>query len=287
MPTGFALDPDQGLAQTDELRLVKLGAELGYDSAWTPSGADAAAFDRCIRWRQASGLPTGISAVPASGQPAMFYAEQARMTWQSTGGTFTLVVGSGQWSKAAERMRRYLPEVRQTLPADMPLYVAALGPLMLEVGGQLADGIALNWCTAEQVARSRQRVEDAARAAGTATPRVIQYIRTAVDPDPGLAQKTLATAAVRYLRFPGYRRHFERMGIATALEQATASGAARSTNIVGEIGAAGKPGETRAQFERLARGLDLPIVRILVSRPGDFESARRVLEECRPLKGIG
>jgi hypothetical protein len=29
-------------------------------------------------------------------------------------------------------------------------------------------------------------------------------------------------------------------------------------------------------------GLDLPIVRILVSRPGDFESARRVLEECRP-----
>ena len=27
MPTGFALDPEQGLGQTDELRLVTLGAE--------------------------------------------------------------------------------------------------------------------------------------------------------------------------------------------------------------------------------------------------------------------
>jgi hypothetical protein len=34
--------------------------------------------------------------------------------------------------------------------------------------------------------------------------------------------------------------------------------------------------------ERLATGLDLPIVRILVVRRGDVESARRVLEECRP-----
>ena len=282
MPTGFALDPDQGFGPTDELRLVKLGAELGYASAWTPSGADAAAFDRCMRWHEASGLPTGISTVPASGQPAAFYAEQARRAWEASGGTFTLVVGSGQWTKAAERMRRYLHEVRQALAADMPLYVAALGPLMLDVGGQLADGIALNWCTTEQVARSRQRIEAAARGAGRSTPRIIQYIRTAVDPDPGLAQRTLATAAARYLGFPVYRRHFERMGVAADLQQTSASDTVPLSEIVGKIGASGKPGETRAQFERLAEGLDMPIVRILVTRRGDFDSARRALVECKP-----
>src|SRR5438105_1092272 len=163
MPTGFALDPDQGFGPTDELRLVKLGAELGYASAWTPSGADAAA-----------------------------------------------------------------------------------------------------------------------RGAGRSTPRIIQYIRTAVDPDPGLAQRTLATAAARYLGFPVYRRHFERMGVAADLQQTSASDTVPLSEIVGKIGASGKPGETRAQFERLAEGLDMPIVRILVTRRGDFDSARRALVECKP-----
>jgi alkanesulfonate monooxygenase SsuD/methylene tetrahydromethanopterin reductase-like flavin-dependent oxidoreductase (luciferase family) len=278
----LGLDPDQGLSQADELRLVKLAAELGYESAWTNSGADTAAFERCIRWHQASGLPTGISAVPASGQPAAFYAEHARRAWDATSGGFTLVVGSGQWDKAGERMRRYLPEVREALMPGMPLYAAALGPLMLEVGAQLADGIALNWCTAEQVTWSRQRVEAAARRAGRSTPRVIEYIRTAVDPDPTPAQRTVATAAARYLGFPVYRRHFERMGVAAELEQGTASGATPPPDIVRKIGAAGKPGETRSRFVHLATGLDLPIVRILVTQRGDFESARRALEECKP-----
>jgi len=58
---GFSIDPRQELAEADELRLVELGARLGYDSAWTPSGPDRSAFDRCLRWHAASGLPTGIS----------------------------------------------------------------------------------------------------------------------------------------------------------------------------------------------------------------------------------
>src|ERR1700694_2116135 len=74
---GFSIDPDQGFNEADEAQLVRLAAELGYDSAWTPSRADAAAFDRCLRWHEASGLPVGISAVPASGQPPEFYAEHA------------------------------------------------------------------------------------------------------------------------------------------------------------------------------------------------------------------
>jgi 5,10-methylenetetrahydromethanopterin reductase len=282
MPTAFSIDPDQGLDQADELRLVQLAAKLGYDSAWTPSGADPAAFDRCIRWHEGSGLPTGISAVPASGQPAKFFADQARRVWEATAGGFTLVVGSGQWDKAAERMRAYLPEVRKALPPAVPLYVAALGPLMLEVAAELADGVALNWCTAEQVAWSRQRIQDAAFRAGRPSPRIIQYIRTAVDPDPRLAQRTVASAAARYLGYPVYRRHFERMGVAADLQRATASGPEPPSEVVAKVGAAGKPGGTRLEFERLAQGLDLPIVRILVTRRGDFESARRALEECRP-----
>jgi len=43
-----------------------------------------------------------------------------------------------------------------------PLYLAALGPLMLHVAAERANGVALNWCTPEQVAWSRKSLESAA-----------------------------------------------------------------------------------------------------------------------------
>ncbi|HEY4026165.1 MAG TPA: LLM class flavin-dependent oxidoreductase [Candidatus Dormibacteraeota bacterium] len=284
MRLAFSIDPRQALSEADELRLVELGARLGYESAWTPSGPDAAAFDRCIRWHRASGLSTGISVVPASAQPPAFYAEQATRAWDGTGGRFVLGVGSGQMARAAEGMRTYLTELRALLPPGLPLYVAALGPLMLRLTGELGDGVLLNWCSAEWVAWSRARLEQAAAAAGRQAPVVAAYIRTSVDPDPAAARATLGQAALQYALGPvAYRRHFERMGFAEELRRLESDGGEPSEALLAVSGAAGAPGQVRPQFERLAEGLDLAIVRVLVTRPGDAESARRVLEECRPV----
>jgi alkanesulfonate monooxygenase SsuD/methylene tetrahydromethanopterin reductase-like flavin-dependent oxidoreductase (luciferase family) len=279
---GFSIDPDQGLSESDELYIIRLGAYLGYDSAWTPSGADARAFDRCLRWHAASGLAVGISAVPASGQSPDFYAQQTQRLLDSTEGKFTLVVGSGQFPHPAPQMRSYLADLRPRLADGTPLYAAALGPLMLRTGVELADGVALNWCSASQVAWSRRVLDDAARALNRPVPRVIEYIRTAVDPDVELARKTVFGAAVRYLQYPPYRRHFERMGVASDLQRVEESSEAPGPELVSAVGAAGTPDATRQSFERLAAGLDLPIVRVLVTRRGDAGSARRVLYECRP-----
>ena len=180
-------------------------------------------------------------------------------------------------------MRPYLLDLRKRLPPELPLYLAALGPRMLRLAGELADGVALNWCTVEQVAWSRQQVAEAANAAGRPVPRVIEYIRTAVDPDVEQARRTVAAAALGYaLHVPAYRRHFERMGFGEELRRVETAGDAPNPEFITRIAAAGRPGETRPQVERLATGLDLPIVRVLVVRHGDVESARRVLEECRP-----
>lgn len=283
MRVGFSIDPRQALSEADELRLVELGAQLGYQSAWTPSGPDTAAFDRCLRWHAASGLPTGISVVPASDQPAAFYAEHARRAWEGTGRTFTLGVGSGRMTQAAARMREYLGELRELLPDGPPVQVAALGPLMLALGGELADGVLLNWCSPEWVGWSRTRVERAAAAAGRPAPPVVEYIRTSVDPDPELARSTLGTAALQYALGPvAYRSHFERMGFADELARIEREGGRPDDGLLAAAGASGGPGQVRPQFERLAQGLDEAIVRVLVTSPGDAESARRVLEECQP-----
>jgi alkanesulfonate monooxygenase SsuD/methylene tetrahydromethanopterin reductase-like flavin-dependent oxidoreductase (luciferase family) len=286
MRVGFSIDPRQALSEPDELRLVELGAHLGYESAWTPSGPDAAAFDRCLRWHGASGLPTGISVVPASGQPPAFYAEQATRVWEGTGGRFVLGVGSGQMPQAARWMAPYLAELRGLLPPDLPLSVAALGPRMLRLTAEVGDGALLNWCSAEWVAWSRARLEEAAAAAGRPVPVVAEYIRTSVDPDPAAARATLGAAALQYaLGPPAYRRHFERMGFADELRRLESGGGEPSAAFLAAAGAAGAPGQVRQQFERLSVGLDLAIVRVLVTRPGDAESARAVLEECRPADG--
>jgi alkanesulfonate monooxygenase SsuD/methylene tetrahydromethanopterin reductase-like flavin-dependent oxidoreductase (luciferase family) len=284
MRIGFSIDPRQGLSETDELRLVELGARLGYDSAWTPSGPDAAAFDRCVRWHGVSGLRTGISVAPASGQPGAFYAEHGARAWEATGHTFTLGVGSGQWnSHVGPRMREYVSELRGLLPEAQPVGLAALGPVMLRVAGELADAALLNWCSPEWVGWSRPRVEEAAAAVGRPAPEIVEYIRTSVGPQPARARSTLAAAALQYALGPGaYRKHFERMGFGDELARLERDGGDPSDGFLAAAGAAGAPGKVRRQFQRLAQGLDLAIVRVLVTSPGDAESARRTLEECRP-----
>jgi alkanesulfonate monooxygenase SsuD/methylene tetrahydromethanopterin reductase-like flavin-dependent oxidoreductase (luciferase family) len=283
MQVGFSIDPRQGLAEAEELDLVRLGAQLGYASAWTPAGPDAAAFDRCIAWHRASGLPTGISVVPASGQPPAFYAEHARRVWEATDGAFVLGVGSGRMEHPGEGMRRYLAELAQRLPQGLPVYVAALGPVMLRLAGELADGVALNWCSPKHVRWSRERVLAAAAAAGRAAPVVVSYIRTCVDPDAALARSTLSEAVLAYaLGTPAYRRHFERMGFGVELRRLEEEGGTPSDRFLSSVGAYGAPGSVRPRFQALAEGLDLAIVRVLVTRPGDAVSARRTLEECAP-----
>ncbi len=283
MQTGFAIDPRQRLEAEREQELVRLGADLGYDSAWTPAGPDESAFERCLRWHRASGLEVGISVVPASGRDPAFYANEAIRVWEGTGGRFVLGVGSGRMAHPAEEMRAYLEEMRRWLPVGLPVYVAALGPRMLRLAAELADGVALNWCTPEQVIWSRRIVEEAAAGAGKPTPRIVSYIRTCVAPDPEQARTCLGQAALEYALGPSaYRRHFKRMGFGPELQRLEADGGQPSSAFLAAAGAAGGPGQVRGQFLRLAQGLDLAIVRLLAVVPGDAASVRLALEECRP-----
>jgi alkanesulfonate monooxygenase SsuD/methylene tetrahydromethanopterin reductase-like flavin-dependent oxidoreductase (luciferase family) len=283
MRIGVGIDPAQALSEADEASLLRRAAELGYESAWTPSGPDAGAFDRCLRWYQASGLATGISVVPAPPQPPSFYAGHAVRVWESTGRRFVLGVGSGQMEKPGRSMREYLTRLRGLLPPDLPIYVGAMGPVMLRIAGELGDGVSLNWSSAEQVHEARIEVTRAASGAGRPVPVIAEYIRTAVDPDAAVARSTLSSAMLQYALGPGpYRRHFERKGFAAELKELEAEQRTPSEALLAASGAYGRPSEVKAKFEVLAEGLDLAIVRVLVTKPGDAESARRVIEECAP-----
>src|SRR6266508_4649414 len=106
-------------------------------------------------------------------------------------------------------------------PPHVPVYLGALGPQMVRLAGEAADGVALNWCTAEQVAQSRELVGEGAHKAGRDPSEVSvhEYIRICVDDDEEVARRAFTRAMLGYaLARPGvskelsYRGHFGRMG---------------------------------------------------------------------------
>src|ERR1700678_2944971 len=70
------------------------------------------------------------------------------------------------------------------LPAA-PVALAALGPQMLRLAGEIADGALLNWATPERIAVSRELVDAGSARAGRDPGSVplAMYIRVCIDED--------------------------------------------------------------------------------------------------------
>jgi alkanesulfonate monooxygenase SsuD/methylene tetrahydromethanopterin reductase-like flavin-dependent oxidoreductase (luciferase family) len=188
-------------------------------------------------------------------------------------------------------------------PPHTPVYLGALGPEMLRLAGELADGVCLNWCTPEQIAWSRERITEGAKRADRDPKhvQVVEYIRVCVDQDVEVARRAFARSTMGYAlgqwvptareRQLGYRAHFERMGYTAALaelDQMRQQGAtldevadAFPPELLQRVGYYGPPEGAAVAFRRLAEGLDVAIVRVVASRPG-IASVRAALHACRP-----
>ena len=284
------------------------------------------------------GLTTGIGVCPIAHRTPVAFAMSAGTLSALTEGRFVLGIGSGGIYRADTRrmlglplrstlgvMRDYLTTVRGLLsgetveyqgesislagmklgirPPETPVYLGALGPRMLELGGELADGIVLNWCSPEQIAWSRERVDAGAARAGreVRSVRMAEYIRICVDDDIAAARSAYARSALGYSlgmtvpsereRAFGYRAHFERMGHADELgrlDDLRRDGAgidalveAVSDEFLLATGYFGTADGAPEAFARLSRGLDLPIVRIVGAQQG-MDAARAVMRACAP-----
>jgi alkanesulfonate monooxygenase SsuD/methylene tetrahydromethanopterin reductase-like flavin-dependent oxidoreductase (luciferase family) len=282
---GLGLDSRLGLSAAQLRDLAPEASALGYQSLWTNAGVDYDPILMCVAWHERSGLPTGVSVVPIARNPAAVLGLAARSAHDLTGGRFVLGVGSGS---VAERpiaaVRSYVDQLRK-ITNDVPIYVGALGPQMLGLAGRHAEGAALNWCTPAQIAWSREQVGPRAK--------LIQYIRVCVDDDVDAARIVLAKQILAYALMVrpsgarGYRAHFERMGFGPqleAIERKQAAGASEDelTRAVPEelltaLGYAGPASGAAAAFERLSRGLDVAIVRVLVARQGSVDGVRATM----------
>ncbi len=161
---------------------AKAAERLGFESVWTtqmPDARDASlVLAAYASHTQRVKLGTGVLPIYTRHPTAM--AQMAASLDELSGGRFILGLGvshkvtvEGMWGLRLENpvdaMREYLTIVRTTLRdggcgfegryftgrvaysgprrADLPIMISALNPRMLQLAGELADGIVLYMCT--------------------------------------------------------------------------------------------------------------------------------------------
>lgn len=152
-------------------------------------------------------IDLGVGVIPLHEHQAGSIVSDIR-TYGLPVGRLRLGIGGGPSAGSLERVRVAAPEIRSAL--DCELTVAALGPKMCRLAGELADSVLLNWLDPEHARQSAALVQQAAREAGRAAPRVYAYVRVAYGPG---ADRRLDREARLYSSLHFYAAHFERMGV--------------------------------------------------------------------------
>jgi len=221
---------------------------LGFASAWAPYlpwSVDALAAIQAAAM-VTERIELGTAVVPTYLFHPLALARSAATVHDASGGRLTLGIGPSQptvieamhgipFTKPAQHTREFLEVLRAALsgaarvehrgelyqvasmfgvPTDrasaaMPILVGALGPLMLRVAGELADGTIATSCDEGAIERVIvPGVTKAAAAAGRRSPRVGTVLAVCVTDAAGLetAQEQMTAHFSTYERIPRYAR---------------------------------------------------------------------------------
>lgn len=236
------------------LQAVREAAEAGVRRVWIPQVFGLEALTAiAVAGREIPDVEFGTAVVPTYPRHPLLLAGQALTTSAALGGG-RLHLGIGlshqlviegmlgmTFEKPARHMREYLSALRPALgghrvavtgetlqahtlmgplkvddagPGPLPVLVAALGPALLRVAGELADGT-LTWMASPEVVGKRiaPSITAAAEAAGRPRPRVGIGLPVAVTDDVDEVLERAAASYAIYGTLPSYRRLLDEGGI--------------------------------------------------------------------------
>lgn len=224
---------------------------LAYGSFWANDAGEPlhdGLADVAAARRAGGPAVTGVGVLPLDKRtPASIAAHVAGLRLPV--GELWLGVGSGGATRPLGVVRSGVADLRRRMPGAR-IVVAALGPRMLELAGEVADGVLLNWIVPERIPWARAQVLTGAARAGRKPSDIVvwAYVRVAVGPD---AVRRLATEASRYAGYEAYGRAFAAMGVAP-----------------GHVGiAAASRTEVQARLADYSAALDGLVVRALAAAP--------------------
>jgi F420-dependent oxidoreductase-like protein len=213
-------------------------------SGWDAIGALA------IVGRETERIELQTAVVPTYPRHPVTMAQQALTTQAAAGGRFTLGIGLSHqvvienslglsFARTASHMREYLSvlmpllhrervrfegeEYRVDSGLDAPdmqpvrCLVAALGPVMLRIAGEMADGTA-TWMCGPKTLESHisPRIRKAAADAGRPEPTVSAALPIALTSDPAAAREQVSQQLAVYPTLPSYKAMLDIEGIEQA-----------------------------------------------------------------------
>jgi probable F420-dependent oxidoreductase len=242
--------PLEGVAvQESLLPFARLAEESGYTDIWSAEvgGADGFAVLAAAA-TVTNSLRLGTAIVPVFSRPPALLAMGAATVDSISGGRFVLGLGTstsiiiGSWmglafEKPIARVRETIQIVRESLAGKKvsvrgetvtsegfrlslqpqsppPIYLAALGPKMTELAGQVADGLILYLFTPEGARDAIQRFHDAASKAGRdpETLDVVARIPAAIDEDDETLRFMMRRLTTTYAMVDVYNASLRRQG---------------------------------------------------------------------------
>ena len=320
-----------GLPPSEIVECVKLAETLGYESAWVAEGHGGDQFailGACAVATRRIRLGTSISSVFVRSAPTIGMA--AATVDELADSRFVLGLGGSHrvqvepehgipFVKPTARLRDTIAIVRalvrdgvvshrgETVTIDrfdlwfrprrpqIPIYVAALFPTMLEIAAELAEGVLLTWPTPRTIARAVEHVGIGARRAGRAATAVdvASLIPCAVAPTAAAARDALRPAIGLYAGFfPRYNRLLAEAGfgdavraIKDAFDRGGRDAAAVKVpdDLIDAVALAGTPETCRERIEAYRRaGLALPIISPRVSGSDGVHMAMAAIRACAP-----
>jgi alkanesulfonate monooxygenase SsuD/methylene tetrahydromethanopterin reductase-like flavin-dependent oxidoreductase (luciferase family) len=266
------------LPWTEVAAIAREGEALGFGTVFLPETGTRdtlASLVGIAAETETLGLGTGV--IPMGARTSKLAAMAAATVQERSGGRLVLGVGTGgSFPGALDRLRTYVAELRELLAspplplaAPVPIWIAALGPRAVELAGEIADGVILNWCTPDRVAEARDAIRTSAEAAGRDPDAVTisVYVRGSFSDRAGEA---LHAAAAEYASYPSYARQFRAMGIEPTAEA-----------VVEAICLRDDPARARDRIDAYrAAGADLPVVYPVLA-PG--ETAQASIATLTPL----
>jgi F420-dependent oxidoreductase-like protein len=242
----------------DVIGIARQVESAGLDDVWM---ANIFSFDAIstlmLVGRETQRVGLGTAVTPTFPRHPTAIAQQALTTAAATGNRFTLGIGLSHqlvienmlglsYQQPARHMREYLSVLMPLArgePANfqgeeyrvsnvaldvpgagrLPVVVAALGPVMLKIAGELADGTN-TWMVGPKTMETHivPRIRAAASAAGRPDPRVVGGFPIILTNKPDEAKAKIAQQLTIYGQLPSYRAMLDREGAAGPADVAIA-----------------------------------------------------------------
>ena len=235
--------------------LVINAERRGYSTVWLQSRGFDALTVFAVAGSRLRTIEVGTFVPPTYTRHPSVLAQQALSTQAAVGNRLALGIGLSHrvlmerglgfdWSHPVRHMREYLSCLGPFLAGEAVTFhgqdfnienyqiaaldakppsvlVAAIGPQMLKLTGQMADGTALWLGGAEYIRTSAVPViSEAAASAGRSAPRIVAGLPICVTDRAAEVRETAAATFERYGQLPSYRAALDKEGVGSPADVA-------------------------------------------------------------------